>query len=150
MSTSFLVDGMRLYADLTGNISTPTYTELADIREIGSPGDPQAPDVDVTALFRSVNRRQFKQGLFDTGEFTFKQYWTKARYDALIDAREAKLPLAWRVTFPDNATPANASKEEFTGYLKSVVRDPATNPDDPILISVTVKLTNAMTFTQGT
>lgn len=146
MATATLVFGTRLYADLAGG---STYAEIADCKEIGSPGDPEAPDVDVTALYETTPYRVFRRGLFVHGEFTFKQFWTKARFEALKDARDAGTAAAWRVAMPDNATPASASRWEFPGYIKKLTIDPMTDPDQPILISCTVKINGAYTFTEG-
>lgn len=146
MTTHLLVNGSRLYADLAGG---STYAEIADCKEIGSPGAPEAPEVDVTALYRTTEYREFARGLLVAGEFSFKQFMTKARFEALKDARDAKTAVAWRVCLPDNATPASASRFEYPGYIKKLTIDPLTNPDDPILIDCVVKITGAVTFTEG-
>lgn len=146
MATGYLHFGTRLYADLAGG---STYAELADMKEIGSPGEPEYPDVDMTALYEAVAIRKFRAGLLNQGEFTFKQFWTKARWTSLKTPFAAKTDVAWRITYPDNATPANATKDEFPGYIKKLVKEPATEPDQPAMIVVTVKINGAITNTEG-
>lgn len=141
-----LANGSRLYADLAGG---STYAEIMDCTEIGSPGAPEGPDIDVTPLAADTAYREFARGLLVAGEFSFKQHFTAARYAALVTPRDAKTAVAWRPSLPDNATPASASRWAFPGYIKSLTIDPLTNPDDPVLISCTVKLTGAVVFTSA-
>lgn len=140
---ALLAFGARLYYSTDGT----TYTELADMLKIGSPGDPDAPEIDGTPLTPSVAWREFRLGLNKAGEFSFEQHFNKTRY-ALLDGRR-RLSTYWRITYPDNATPANASKAEFVGYPKKVTISELGNPDDFVKIMVTVQLSGAVTFTQG-
>lgn len=138
-----LVYGVRLYRSADG----VTYTEVADLKELGSPGDPVAPDVDVTPLTPSVAAREFKAGLLNSGEMEFKQFWNKTRFTALRAI--LRVGYYWRVVFPDNASPALASRVDFAGYLNRCTTSPMTDPDEPITIDCKVKVTGAITFTEG-
>lgn len=146
MATATLAFGSRLYADLAGG---STYAEIADIKEVSAPGDPDAPDVDVTALYESVALRTFKRGLKTQGEFSFKQFWTKTRYTSLETPFAAGTAVAWRLNLSDNATPASASRWAFTGYIKKLTIDPQSDPDQPVVISCVVKVNSAITYTEG-
>lgn len=140
---AILVYGTRLYYSLDG----VSYTEFTDLREVEAPGTPEAPEVDITPLADSSDYRQFRLGLSVAGEFTFRQYYKKSRLTTLISL--FRTSIYWRLIYPDNATPANASKVEFVGYVKRWAPPAATNPDDPAVIEGTVKLTGAPTFTEG-
>lgn len=138
-----LAYGARLYYSTDGS----TYTELTDIVEIGSPGEPEAPDVDVTPINPSTAYREFKSGLLNAGEFSFKQHWNKTRFTTLRG--RLRTSTYWRLVFPDNATPANASKAEFVGPVKKCTTDPMNDADDEIHIMCTVKVSGAITWTEG-
>jgi hypothetical protein len=142
-----LVNGSKLFADLTGG---STYAEIADLKEMGPPGDPTAPNVDVTPLAPSTSFRSYLVGLFDAGEFMFKQYWTKARMTALITPRNARTLVTWRIALPDDAVPADASRFEFSGFVTKATLEPQGNPDEPLVISCTVRITGAITYTETT
>lgn len=138
-----LVYGMRLFYSADG----VTYTEVADLKEMGPPGSSEVPDTDVTPLTPTAGVREFRAGLVNSGEIDFKQFWNKTRHGALLAmVRTTKY---WRVTYPDNATPASASKVEFQGYVKKCTTSSSGNPDDPVTIDCTVKITTVITFTAG-
>jgi hypothetical protein len=137
---TLLADGTKLLYSTNGT----TYTELPDMSEIGSPGSPNVPDVDVTPLAGGIVFRQFRPGLQDPGEFTFKQKYNAARM-TLLKGRE-RTSTWWRITYPDLATP---SKFEFVGYPKLVNMSGPGNPDDELNIECTVKVTGAVTWTAG-
>lgn len=140
---AILVYGTRVW-DSTDNV---TYTEFTDCASISAIGSPSAPEIDVTPLADSADFRQFKAGLSVSGEFTVRQYFTKARMSRVIAAyRTTKY---WRVTFPDHATPASASRVVSQGFIKNWKPPEANNPDDPAVIEFTVKLTGAPTFTEA-
>lgn len=141
--SAILVYGTRVW-DSTDGV---TYTEFADCQSIAAPGSPQVPEVDVTPLADSADYRQFLAGLAVAGEFTVRQYFTKARMSRVIAAyRTVKY---WRVTYPDHATPASASRIVCQGFIKAWVPPAAPNPDEPAVLEFTVKLTGAPTFTEA-
>jgi len=140
---ALLAYGTRLYYSTDGS----TYTELSDVLKIGSPGDPEAPEVDVTPLTPTAAWREFRLGLNKAGEFSFDQHFNKTRY-SLLDGRR-RLSTYWRIIYPDNATPANASKVEFVGYIRKLTISELGNPDDIVKIMCAVQLSGAVTFTQG-
>lgn len=143
-TTAYLAYGSLLYWSTdTGN----TYNELADIKEMGSPGDPDSPEVDITPLANGLSVREFKAGLATMGTFQFKQFWTKTRLAALLT--QYRVGVLWKVIFPDNATPSSASNFVFAGYLKKCTTEGGDNPDSPLLISCEVKLTGTRVFTAG-
>lgn len=134
-----LVRGMRVYSAAIGS---GTYSEYADLATIGAAGTPEAPDVDVTPVYDTVDARRFVPGLSNGGEFEFEQRADSsgARYNALqTDFRVLK---NWRVTLPSPST----NKVEFQGYIKKL--QPPTvvgNVDDQATIKVTVKVDGIVT-----
>jgi len=136
-----LVFGMRLFDSPDG----VTYTEIADLKEMGPPGNPESPDVDVTPLTPSVGWREFRQGLLVAGEMDFKQFWNKTRHTSI--SGKLNTNRYWRVTFPDDPTPADATRVEFQGRLKGGTTSGAGSADDPITIDCKVKISGAITVT---
>lgn len=126
-----------------------TYTELEDIDELGEPGSPEAPDVDITPLAPSSSFRKFKRGLYKGGDFTFSQFYAKARMTTLQTARNAASDYYWRIIIPDHATEGNRSKIEFTGPVKKCTLRAITDPDDPMVIMVTVTVNSDPVHTAG-
>jgi hypothetical protein len=121
-----------------------TYNELVDIRTMGEPGNADAPDVDVTPLAPTGDYREFKSGLLVAGDFTFEQFYTADRFSTLY--ARLRLTTYWRLTFPDLTTP---SKLEFQGTLKKCNIGAMGNPDDPLVVSCSIKISGEPTFTAG-
>jgi hypothetical protein len=140
---AILVYGTRLYDSPDGT----TWTEYPDLRELESPGSPDAPDVDVTPLADTTDYRQFRIGLAVAGEFTVRQYFKKDRMSRVITAY--RVQKQFRVTYPDHATPASASRVICTGYIKRFKPPPAPNGDEPAVIEFTVKITGGITYTEA-
>lgn len=138
-----LANGAGLYYSDLG----VSYSELADIEGMTSPGSPTYTDVDVTPLKPTDDTRSYERGLRDSGEFQFRQYWTAARLDTLKDLEADGDNLYWRITYPDDTTPTLASKTEFRGYIKSVIEPTFDDPETPLIITVNVKVTNKPVFT---
>lgn len=138
-----LANGTGLYWGTDGT----TYTEAADLAGMSAPGSPSYSDIDVTPLKPTDDTRSFERGLRDSGEFSFRQYWSKTRLDGWRDAEDAGANLYWRVTYPDDTTPTTASKTEFRGYIKSVQEPTFDDPETPLIITVTVKVTSRPVFT---
>src|SRR5262245_4302903 len=121
---ALLAYGARLYYSLD-NI---TYNELVDVTRIGIPANPEGPDIDVTPLSPTSAYREFRIGLLDGKEFDFEQHFNKTRM-ALLFGR-LRLNTYWRIVYPDNANPLNASRIEFAGYARQVSTTEMGNPDD--------------------
>jgi hypothetical protein len=144
-TTAYLADGTLLYSDIT----TPgTPVELVDVKDISSP-EPKFGVTDITALANGLTRRVKKRGLAEPAEWTFKQFWTKARWTLLKTAEAAGTAVGWKITYPDNATPVNATNDTFTGFITSCTKDPISDNDAPIFINVTVQINSAITNTPG-
>lgn len=140
---AILVYGTRLWDSADG----VTFTEYVDCQSLGAPGSPTSPEVDVTPLADSADFRQFRIGLATAGEFTVRQYFTKARMTRVLAA--FRVSKTWRITYPDHPTPASASRVVCLGYVKAYTAPPAPQPDEPAVIEFTVRLTGAPTFTEA-
>lgn len=133
-----LCSGSRLYYSTD---SGSNYTELTDLRSMGPPGDPEAPKVDVTPLNPTSNTREKRIGLFDSGMFSFKQYYNKTRYSALRTLFTNRTLVRWKITMPEGST------NVYDGYLSKCTSSDMGNPDDPLMIDCQVEITGAVTFT---
>lgn len=142
---ALLAYGVRFYGSPDG----VTYTELVDMVELGSPGDPESPDVDVTPLTPAAAWREFKTGLANAGSMDAKQHYNKTRFAFLRNLQIARTLYYWRMIYPDNANPNNASKVEFQAIVKKCTTSPLSNPDDEIHIPFQLRISGAITFTQG-
>src|SRR5262245_27191720 len=91
------------------------YSELVDMKEIGSPGDPEAMEVDVTPLNPYTGSREFLLGLRKSGTIMFKQWYNKMRFAALRGMLGTRND--WKFTFPDGATPVASSVLTFKGQI---------------------------------
>lgn len=140
---AILVYGSRLYYGTDG----VNYTEFADMKSIGTPGNPKAPEVDVTPLADSADFRQFRLGLSKAGEMLCKQFFNSTRHATLDGIKRTKL--YWRVRLPTSTTVANCAKLEFQGWLADLAISDLSDPDVPITSDWRVVLTGAVTFTAG-
>lgn len=138
--TAFLAKGTRLYMSPDG----VTYTELVDLKQLGEPGNADAPDVDVTPLNPTTNYREYLVGMLTSSDFTFQQYFTATRFNALY--ARLRLNTYWRIVLPDLTT---GSKLEFQAKLKKCSLTGLGNPDDPLLIDSSMKISGEPTFTAG-
>lgn len=144
-ATGYLAKGTRFWYSSDG----VTYTELADVEDIGPVGSPERPDVDFTPLNPSDSSRGFKPGLKVNGELSFKQFFTKARFTVLKTLFDNGTSTYWRVTYPDHATPASASRHIFQGYVSKLTDSAKSDPDDPLMIEAVVKITTDISFTEA-
>ncbi len=128
-----------------------TYTEFADLVEAGPPEDGEVEQIEATPLNPTNNAKEYLSALEELGEFTFSQYWNKTRYTtirAIKTANSAGTPYYFRLCFPDNATPTSASRIVFLGNVKKG-RPAGFKRNTPIQIDVIVKVTGAITYTEG-
>ena len=126
--------GSRLYY----SADNVTYTELTDIVEIGPPDDPDVERIEATPLNPNSRAKEYLFGLVEYGEFTFKQFWNKTRYNTLRGFLYTSK--YWKVVFPDTSTLI------FQGALTKCRSSGLTN-NQPIHIECTVKISGATTFT---
>lgn len=125
-----------------------TYTELPDLERLGPPDDGNLEVVEITPLSPTNRRKEYIAALIDSGSFTFQQFWNKTRYSLLRTYYSGGTNVYWRYVFPDNATPANASKLEFVGPLDQW-RPSGAERTAKILIDGKVRITGDITFTAG-
>ena len=143
---AILAYGARLYYSEDGI----SYTELVDMKSIGPPPHGERPDVDVTPLADSVAARQFRQGLATAGECAYKQFYNKTRLALLAGYFANNTILYWRLRVPDNAVVNNTSRVDWIGRIKKLdTLEEIDDVDKALLIPWTVKITGAVTFTQG-
>lgn len=130
--------GARLYY----STDDATYTELTDLKEIGSPGNPTIEQIESTPLNPTNRRREFLAGLIDGGRFTFMQMWNKSRYNTLKGFADAGTNLYWRIDLPDSGT----STDKFRGALSQCTFGPI-RTSEIIMITCEVQVSGDETFT---
>lgn len=134
--------GARLYYSTNGT----DYTELTDLEEIGPPQDETFEQIENTPLNPTNRRREYLNGLVDSGSFTFKQKYKKARMTALRGRLNATT--YWKIMFPDGSTSSNGSTFVFQGNLTKCPSSPL-QKSVVVTIDCEVKITGDITFTEG-
>jgi predicted secreted protein len=116
--------------------------ELAGVFNL-TPPNPQADDVEITTYKSSGKRREYIQGMIETGEGTIEMNYVPASVtDALCRAAHAAGDTrAFKIVIPDDA---GSPAWEITGncYVKGYER--AIPVDDRITANLTVKFTGAI------
>lgn len=125
-----------------------SYTELADLEMMGPPNDRKLNMVEKTPLAPTNRTSEFMAGLFTECRFSFKQKWNKTRQALLQTGYAAATTYYWRYCFNDHATPASASKYEWTGPL-TLWRPDGAERQKPIHIDAEVCAVGDITWTTG-
>lgn len=137
--------GTRLYYSTNSGSS---YTELTDLMEIGDPPNTTVEKIDVTSVNPTSRRREKKAGLSDGGNFDFAQFWNKTRYTTLKAFYDAGTSLRWKLVYPDNTDPAQASNLVFDGPLEKCQSSGTAN-NKPLCIKCSVFVSGSDAFTPG-
>lgn len=140
-ATGQLEKGFKLYMSTDGT----AYTQLVDILTRGDIAAGTRPQVDITPLDSTEDAREKLAGMRDSGEFSFSQLYTAARFSAL--KAQDGVNIWWRATVNDFAT--TPSKWEWRGSLSQVAMAGTGNPDDRRIINGTVVVNGSVTFTAG-
>jgi hypothetical protein len=144
-----LVKGTRL---LYGTDGTTFPNTLADVVELGPPGQVKRPKIDKTPLDPATTNREYAVGLGDPGMQNFKQLWNRTREAALQSLVAAGTPVYWRILYPDSPsnTDANKSHSDFTGILSGCTKETLSSADSRLVLDCEITISGAVTFTAGT
>lgn len=127
---------------MENDAGTPVMTELLGITSITPPAE-MADDVEVTHFKSPGKRREYIQGLIETGEGTFEMnYVPGSATDSLIrTAKTNGTPRGFMIVIPD---PVGDPAWEITGecYVKGYER--SIPIDDRMMATLTVKFTGAV------
>ena len=124
-----------------------TYTEIPEARGLVVPS-PTTDYQDVTSLDSPNRTREFVKGLIDPGEITLNCNYTTDGYVQQAADQAASGAIYYRVTMPPLDAQTTGDVFTFRGFPT-----PAIQADDvgaPISMTVTVRITGAVTFTEGT
>lgn len=120
-----------------------TYTDLAELVDV------KPPETTVGAAKFTHNgspnaHHEYKPGLAEGGEPTFKLWFAKAGYATLKGfLRTTKY---WKITYPDLAT--TASTDKFQGFISKIGKE--CPMEEGISVEVSIKISGPVTFTAGT
>jgi len=128
------------YGDSSTVAGSTTWTAVAQVRDITLP-TVEADDIDVTNQDSTGGAREYIPGLIEGGECEFELLFKKSAVTAVYALLATQK--GWRVTVNDHATAD--SKWEFDGYVKSFGGEIPL--EDPVMCSVTIKVTGKPAFT---
>src|SRR5690606_20424656 len=130
-----------------GDGSSPeSYTEVAEVVSISGPSYSRE-SVDFTHLKSPDDYMEFKPGMKDGGEVTFEGRWlpgnsTHDDSTGVLSLFEAGSIDNWKLTFPDG------SDITFAAFVTGI-SPTVGGVDDPVNMSVTLKVTGKPTLTQA-
>lgn len=134
--------GAELQLGATSSVAS--LVELGEVRSFNPPSE-EADEHEVTHLKSPDRRKEFIQGLIDSGEATATlNYVPGSATDILLsDARDTGTTRAVRFILPD-ATGTGAAAWQITtsGFVKRYSPDEV-SANSPITASVTIRLTGA-------
>lgn len=118
-SEALLAQGTYL---MMGDGASPeVFTEIAEVTGMGPGPNETSEDVDVTHLRSPQNRREFKAGFVDGGEFPFRIQYNRtahATHATLATKLGAADPTNWRLVFNDGTS------EDFAATIRSFGLEP--------------------------
>jgi len=131
---------------VSANTQVTTVTTIGNIISI-SGADQTRDALDISTMDSADKFREFIPGMLDSGEITFE-----LNYDGTAGGTANALQLLktnaaqyWHITFPDHTTEASKSDLYCQGFITALGH--AIPFDDKVTQSVTVKLTEELTFT---
>lgn len=124
--------------------SVDSLVELGEVRSFTPPSD-EADEHEVTHLKSPERRKEFIQGLIDSGELpaTINYVPGGATDLMLVDALETGTIRAVRLIIPDTSGTGSAAWQiTTTGFVKRYSPDEVA-PNQPITASLTIRITGA-------
>lgn len=146
MATHTFPAGTLLSYDTDG---VSTYTDLAEIISI-TPAQLKrepSPNTNLESTDRIIARTA---GMIDTGEASFRVYFTKTQFNTLLGFFASGTAYYWKVSFPLIDSESTKSIAVWQGYIsgvdfESIERD----SNDKISVNFTMTNTATITFTAG-
>ena len=103
---------------------------------------------DVTSLDSTGGYREWAPGLKDGGEITLECYYSKELYAEAETKNAAGAAVYFRVTLPVDDDQATGDAFVYQGYVTPSI--PQGDIDGDMMINLKVRVTGAVTWTQGT
>jgi len=138
MSDAFSGVGTVLYREDTPG----SWSSLGEVRNISGPGMSRET-IDVTSLNSTGGYREFITGFRDGGEVTLGMLMTNAAYDKLMTDFESDTVVDYKIVLPDD----DESTFSFSGLVTNIPLN--IQPDDAVMVDVTIKVTGATDFYAG-
>lgn len=126
--------------------SVESFTSVAEVVSMSGPGFTRE-SVDFTHMTSADDYMEYKPGMKDGGEVSFEGRWLpgNASHDAstgVLSLFEAGTTDNWKLTFPDG------SDFTFAAFVTAI--EPSIGGvNDPVNMSVTLKVTGKPTLTQA-
>lgn len=117
--------------------SPSTFVQVGEVKTINREGADR-PDIDVSHL--ESTRREYRQGLPDSGSFTIEMNWIASNTGQirLQTAEGEDSPSEFKVTYPNSKT------SYFQGFVKSV-NGPNAAVDGTLMLTANIRITGAVT-----
>jgi hypothetical protein len=135
-------------SDINRSTDGTTYATVGAVLELVPP-KMKVKDIQMTNLLSPQAFHEFRSGLRDPGEGSFKILFSKTTYNTVFTdwaGASQSTTRFWKVIFPDIVT--TASVLAFSAYIRDL--DEEMPLDDLLVVNVTFKVTGVVTFTQGT
>jgi predicted secreted protein len=124
------------------NTSTGNWDKLAEVNSISGPTMTR-DFIDVTSLDSTGGYREFITGFRDAGTVTLNMNFTRTSYDLMKADFENDTAQNYEIVLSDTVN----TSFEFEGLVTEIPLEVPT--DDKITVSVTIKLTGAVTVNSG-
>jgi len=124
------------------NTSTGNWDKLAEVNSISGPTMTR-DFIDITSLDSTGGYREFITGFRDAGTVTLNMNFTRTSYDLMKADFENDTAQNYEIVLSDTVN----TSFEFEGLVTEIPLEVPT--DDKITVSVTIKLTGAVTVNSG-
>jgi hypothetical protein len=136
-------------SDINRSTDGITYNSVGKVLEIVPP-KMKVKDIQITNLLSPLGFHEFRSGLRDPGEGSFKILFNKTDYNVVFGdwsgGVSGSITRFWKFLFSDqtNSTPSALA---FSAYIRDLEEeDPL---DDLVVAMMTFKVTGPVTFTQA-
>jgi predicted secreted protein len=137
MSSAVAALGSKVQHNISGS-----YVDVAEVLTIGAP-EPERDEIEVTSLATTGGYREFLQSFRNGGEMTFECNYIagNASQAALATAFSNESTYGWKILAPSGAVIV-----AFDGQVKKCAVT-GFEPDSQLKLSITVKVSGAVTIT---
>lgn len=140
MNTYAETYGTTLHYGAAAALPAAITTALAGIKAIGGLPTEVVDEFETTRIDQSTKFKEFAPGMIDSGELQLTLGMKKADF-ATLKGMVGDMH-SWKITYSDDST------DHFDGFIKSLGKEAASG--DEVTITVTVRVSGAVTFTPAT
>lgn len=137
-------------AKLSHGTDGSNYTDFAGVTVALTPANATRGAAKTTTLDATGMANTYIPSWRESGEVGLKMQFGKSVYNTLIGHFQSNTVRYYKVTFPPESTDTNGSTLVAQGFLQSLSVDEMTVDGDTVIhVTGAVKLSGALTFTQG-